>query len=134
MHMRSLERFDFDAVLLPYDYPLMQNPAYAANFEALLALCEEREVAVQTIKSLVRRPWPVGEQRGATWYQPLREQEAIDRAVHWVLGDPRVFLNTAADVDLLARVLDAASRFEERPSTQAMEALVREKEMEPLFT
>ncbi len=36
-HKRSLERFDFDSVLLPYSYVLMQNPAYAADFEALMA-------------------------------------------------------------------------------------------------
>jgi hypothetical protein len=51
-----------------------------------------------------------------------------------VLGDARVFLNTTADVDLLPRVLDAASRFEARPSAAAMEALVEERAMEPLFT
>jgi aryl-alcohol dehydrogenase-like predicted oxidoreductase len=134
MHVRSLERFDFDAVLLPYNYPLMQNPAYAADFEALLSVCEARDVAVQTIKSLARRRWPEGERTAATWYQPLEEQEAIDQAVHWVLGDARVFLNTTADVDLLPRVLDAASRFEARPSAAAMEALVEERAMEPLFT
>jgi len=140
MHMRSLERFDFDAVLLPYNYPLMQNPAYAADFEALLDICEERNVAVQTIKSLTRRRWPEGKQTSATWYQPLVEQEAIDKAVHWVLGDPRVFLNTAADIHLLPKVLDAASRWgdavasQERPSEEAMEEMVEEKQMEPLFT
>ncbi len=134
MHLRSLERFDFDAVLLPYNYPLMQNATYAADFEALLDLCEERDVAVQTIKSLTRRRWPEGEQNRATWYQPFEEQWAIDRAVHWVLGDPRVFLNTVGDIDLLPRVLDAANRFEERPSEEEMETLVEEKGMEPLFT
>jgi aryl-alcohol dehydrogenase-like predicted oxidoreductase len=134
MHMRSLERFDFDTVLLPYDYPLMQNPAYAADFEALLAVCEARDLAVQTIKSLVRRPWPEGEQNRNTWYQPLEEQEAIDKAVHWVLGDSRVFLITAGDIDLLPRVLEAASHFDERPSAEEMQALVEAKQMEPLFT
>ena len=134
MHRRSLERFDFDAVLLPYNYPLMQNPDYAADFEALLEICEERNVAVQTIKSLARRRWPEGERTAATWYQPLVEQEAIDKAVHWVLGDSRVFLNTAADIHLLPKVLDAAARFQERPPDGEMEALVEEKEMEPLFT
>jgi aryl-alcohol dehydrogenase-like predicted oxidoreductase len=134
MHLRSLERFDFDAVLLPYNYPLMKNATYAADFEALLAVCEARNVAVQTIKSLARRRWPKGEQNRNTWYQPLEEQEDVDRAVHWVLGDSRVFLNTAAEVDLLPRVLDAASRLDERPSPEAMEALVEEKAMEPLFT
>jgi predicted aldo/keto reductase-like oxidoreductase len=134
MHIRSLQRFDFDAVLLPYNYPLMQDLAYAADFEALLEICEERNVAVQTIKSLARRRWREGEQTCATWYQPLEEQSAIDKAVHWVLGDSRVFLNTAADIDLLPRVLEAAARFEARPSAEEMQELVEEKHMEPLFT
>jgi aryl-alcohol dehydrogenase-like predicted oxidoreductase len=134
MHLRSLERFDFDTVLLPYNYPLMQNPAYAVDFEALLEVCEVRDVAVQTIKSLVRRRWPQGEQNRNTWYQPLEEQETIDKAVHWVLGDSRVFLITAGDVDLLPRMLEAASRLDEPPSAEEMQALVEAKDMEPLFT
>jgi aryl-alcohol dehydrogenase-like predicted oxidoreductase len=134
MHLRSLERFDFDTVLLPYNYPLMQNPAYAVDFEALLEVCEVRDVAVQTIKSLVRRRWPQGEQNRNTWYQPLEEQETIDKAVHWVLGDSRVFLITAGDVDLLPRMLEAASHLDEPPSAEEMQALVEAKDMEPLFT
>src|SRR5947209_7862823 len=35
-HRRSLERFDFDTVLLPYNYITMQNPYYAENFNALV--------------------------------------------------------------------------------------------------
>ena len=31
-HRRSLERFDFDSVLLPYNYITMQNEYYAAKF------------------------------------------------------------------------------------------------------
>src|SRR5689334_478879 len=50
MHKRSLERFDFDSVLLPYNYVLIQNQQYAADFEALMQLCQQRDVAVQTIK------------------------------------------------------------------------------------
>ena len=57
MHLRSLARFDFDSVLLPYNYPIMQNPQYAANFEQVVALCRERNVAVQTIKGIQRRAW-----------------------------------------------------------------------------
>ena len=134
MHLRSLERFDFDAVLLPYNYPLYQNPTYAADFEALVALCEEREVAVQTIKSLALGQWPQdAAHTHATWYQPVTEQEAIDKVVHWVLGDSRVFLNTAGDVELLVKILDAAERFEKRPSDAEMHSLVKEQGMEPLF-
>ena len=36
-HRRSLQRFDFDSVLLPYNYITAQSPYYAENFDALLA-------------------------------------------------------------------------------------------------
>src|SRR4030088_1941013 len=56
-HRRSLARFDFDSVLLPYNFVTMQEPYYTENFEALTRTCAERNVAVQTIKSIALRPW-----------------------------------------------------------------------------
>jgi aryl-alcohol dehydrogenase-like predicted oxidoreductase len=134
MHRRSLERFDFDSVLLPYNYVLMQNEQYAADFEALMQICQERNVAVQTIKSITRRPWGEDQEHSAaTWYEPLKDQDAIDKAVAWVLGRPGIFLNTVGDIHLLPKVLDAASRFTTRPSDADMQAVVEQKDMEPLF-
>jgi aryl-alcohol dehydrogenase-like predicted oxidoreductase len=133
MHKRSLERFDFDTVLLPYSYVMMQNPQYAADVEALMAVCQERNVGVQTIKSIVRRPWGDRPKTRTTWYEPLEDQADIDRAVHWVLGRPGIFLNTVADIHLLPRVLDAASRFQEAPSEEEMKHKVAELDMAPLF-
>jgi aryl-alcohol dehydrogenase-like predicted oxidoreductase len=133
MHRRSLERFPFDSVLLPYSYVLMQNPQYAADFEALVALCQQRGVAVQTIKSITAAPWGDREQTSTTWYEPLTEQDDIDLAVHWVLGREGIFLDTVSDITLLPKVVDAASRFRERPSDEAMARLARERAMEPLF-
>ncbi len=134
MHRKSLDRCDFDSVLLPYNYPMMQNPVYAEGFREVLALARERNIAVQTIKSITRRPYPGDHHTHATWYEPLTTQDAIDKAVHWVLGQPGVFLNTVGDITLLPMVLDAASRFEARPSDEDMQALVEEWEMLPLFT
>ncbi len=134
MHKRSLERFDFDTVLLPYNYPMKQNHQYTADLEDLVAMCKERNVAVQIIKSICRRPWGDRPQTRATWYEPLEDQADIDRAVHWLLGQPEFFLNTVADIHILPMVLDAASRFRERPSDEAMAAMVAEQEMAPLFT
>ena len=133
MHLRALDRFDFDSVLLPYSYPLMQNPQYAADFEALMARCAERDVAVQTIKAITRAPWGDQEQTAATWYEPLREQGAIDLAVDWVLGRPGVFLNTVGDIHILPMVLDAAERFQARPSDTEMAAMAEAQALEPLF-
>lgn len=132
-HRRSIARFDFDSVLLPYNFETMQSPYYAENFEALVAACAERGTAVQTIKSIALRPWSGRTHTRTTWYQPLEEQDDIDLAVWWVLGRPGVFLNTVGDVDLLPRVLDAAERFEKRPDDAAMRALIQRSKSEPLF-
>jgi aryl-alcohol dehydrogenase-like predicted oxidoreductase len=133
MHLRSLERFDFDSVLLPYNYPMMQNPTYAANFEKLVKLCQDRNVAVQTIKSIARGPWGEKEHSHNTWYEPLEDQADIDRAVHWVFSRPGIFLNTAGDIHLLPKVLDAASRFESQLADDVIAAVAAEREMTPLF-
>lgn len=133
MHMRSLQRYDFDSVLLPYSYILVQNKQYAADFDKLLQLCQTRNVAVQTIKSITQRPWGDDPHTASTWYKPLTEQADIDLAVHWVLGNAGVFLNTVGDIHVLPKVLDAVSRFERRPDESQMQRLVAEREMAPLF-
>jgi aryl-alcohol dehydrogenase-like predicted oxidoreductase len=132
-HRRSLERFDFDSVLLPYNYITMQNPYYAENFNALLKTCQQRNVAVQTIKSIAYKPWLGREHTHSTWYEPLQEQQDIDVAVHWVLKQPGIFLNTVGDIHLLPKVLDAASRFQTGPSDEEMKTLVERLHVEPLF-
>jgi aryl-alcohol dehydrogenase-like predicted oxidoreductase len=134
MHRRALERFDFDSVLLPYNYQMMQDPQYAADFESLLTLCEERNVAVQTIKSITRGPWGHKPPNRATWYEPLEDQDEIDHAIHWVLGRPGIFFATVGDIHLLPRVLDAADRFPAAFSAEQLEAEVAGIELEPLFT
>jgi predicted aldo/keto reductase-like oxidoreductase len=133
MHLRSLERFDFDSVLLPYNFIMMQNPQYASDFKKLTALCQERNVAVQTIKSLSRGPLGDKPKVRAVWYDPLEDDAAIERAVHWVFGNPQVFLNTVGDIHMLPKVLKAASNFQERPSEEAMQQDIDEQGITPLF-
>lgn len=132
-HRRSLERFDFDSVLLPCNYVTLQNPYYAENFNALLETCKQRNIAVQTIKSIAYKPWSGTEKTRSVWYAPLEEQADIDRSVNWVLGHPNIFLNTVGDIHLLPRVLDAASRFEQPTPDEAMAQMVSRLGMQPLF-
>lgn len=133
MHLRSLEWFDFDSVLLPYNYPIMQHPRYAANFEQVVALCRERNVAVQTIKGIQRRAWGDRTPTYGTWYEPLLEQPDIDLAVGYVLGRPGIFLNTAGDLTLLPKILDAADRFEQAPAEAEVQAMAARLEMSSMF-
>ena len=132
-HRRSLERFPFDSVLFPYNFPQLRPP-YAADAEALIALCQSRGVAMQTIKAITLGAWQ-GERPATptTWYEPLTEQEDIDLAVCWVLARPGLFLNTVGDLGILPKVLDAASRGGPRPSDAQMQDLVERREMTPFF-
>jgi aryl-alcohol dehydrogenase-like predicted oxidoreductase len=134
MHRRSVARFDFDSVLLPYNFLMAQDQRYQENFQQLLSICRERKIAVQIIKSIARGPWATSERTHTTWYQPLAAQADIDRAIHWTMGLlPDVFINTAGDLALLPRILDAASRFERRPSHDEMAEVAGAARMTSLF-
>jgi aryl-alcohol dehydrogenase-like predicted oxidoreductase len=143
-HLRSLQEYDFASVLLPYNFPMSHNAAYLADFEELAAVCADRGIAVQTIKSITKAAWPDADAEtgsngdrkqhfAATWYEPLRSPEAVDTAVSWVLGRDGVFLNTVGDIHLLPLVLDAAERFSRRPNEEEMAHLEAAFDMAPLF-
>ena len=134
MHLKSLDRFDFDSVLLPYNLTMMQNETYAAGFAKLMTVCEEKNVAVQTIKALSRGPWGDKPKTHNTWYEPFSTQADIDLTVHWTLAQPNVFLNTVGDTTLLPMVLDAASRFDTAVSQATITTQLQNIAMEPLFT
>jgi aryl-alcohol dehydrogenase-like predicted oxidoreductase len=134
MHLRSLDRYSFDSVLAPYNYPMMSKPRYAASFEALQARCREQGAALQVIKTLARQPAKPGTGRYHTFfYEPLDTQGAIDRAVHWAMGNPDAFVVSAGDMTVLPMMLEAAARFLRRPSEEEMAALVAEQGMRPVF-
>jgi aryl-alcohol dehydrogenase-like predicted oxidoreductase len=133
-HRESLERYPFDSVLFPYNVTQLRGEDYARDAEVLITLCEKRGVAIQTIKAITLGPWPADRPpRPTTWYEPLTEQRDIDLAVRFVLARPGIFLNTASDIDLLAKILDAADRGGPAPSVEEMDDLVRRREMAPLF-
>lgn len=133
MHMKSLKRFDFDSVLLPWNYVLYKDERYRREFKSLLDMCRDRGVAVQTIKSLAKGSWGDKEHTADTWYEPFEDQKDINLAVSWILGQDTLFLNTAADTRLLPKVLHAADLNSPKPSDEEMEALSKRTHMNSLF-
>ena len=134
MHKRSLERFAFDSVLMPWNWHCAQHATYAPDFEATAALCAERGIAVQTIKAIARGPWAAAANRNhTTWYQPLEDEDAIRTAVQWVLDRPGIFLNSVGDVSLLPAVLRAASGSHARISDAAMADLSQRAGLSSIF-
>lgn len=132
-HHQTLERFAFDSVLLPCNYLLMQNRDYAIEFEKLISHCHERQIAVQTIKAIAKGYWGNRPWTRSTWYEPLTDEDAITKCVHWVLSVPRIFLNTVGDLQELPKVLKAAASFEKCPSREEMEEMVAKMDMQLLF-
>lgn len=137
MHRRSLEEFPFDSVLLPYSAVLMRDDGYRADFEDLRGMCRVQGVAMLTIKAVARRRWrDDDESRRFSWYEPLRHEGAIERAIRFVLSEPDLFLATTSDATVLPTVLDIAQRLEDpvsAPDQAALDADIEALGIEPLF-
>ena len=111
----------------------MQDPSYAADFHKLISYCNERQIAVQTIKAIARGYWGDKKWSRSTWYEPLTDEEAITKCVHWVMSIPGIFLNTVGDLQELPKVLKAAAGFEQPPSEEEMSRIVEKTQMQMLF-
>lgn len=133
MHLRSLDVFAFDSVLVPYNFTMMGQSDYRSDFERLQTACMDRGVALQTIKALARGRFGDGPERRFSWYEPVTDEGAILRSVHWVLARPGVFLNTSSDGRLLRATLEAAQSAGAAPGDDAMAADVARLGIEPLF-
>ena len=132
-HRRSLERFDFDSVLLPYNPALLDQDDYRREADALLATCADRRVAVQTIKAVARRRWQDDAEPHHSWYEPLRDEAAIGRAVRFVLADPQLFLNSSSDARLLKATMAAAAGDLRPPDPDELRTDRTDHGIEPLF-
>ncbi len=124
-HLEALRRFPFATVLTPLNPVLWSDPAYRADYEALVAEVRRQDAGLMTIKTVSRRNWPT---RGhhpsyATWYEPFDSPERIRAAVSWVLARPEVTgLATAGDVRLLA--MTVAAERDRMPADEAAALLL----------
>ncbi|MFH0849130.1 MAG: aldo/keto reductase [archaeon] len=131
-HLSSIERFPFDAVLLPFNYIIAQDVEYRNNLEELMALCRSRGIAVQTIKSIACRPWGSQEHTHACWYKPLVEERDIERAVQWALSN-QDFVISSSDVTLLPTILEAAINIRHQHEDAEMKKLVARCGCSPIY-
>jgi predicted aldo/keto reductase-like oxidoreductase len=124
-HLEALRRFPFDTVLSPLNYVLGQDPEYLADYQALAAEVQARDVGLMIIKAASRRNWPEPEGHSyATWYEPFDDQERIGAAVAWVLSHPEVTgIATPGDVQLLPLVIEAERRLADTGRAEAESVL-----------
>jgi Aldo/keto reductase family/Glycosyl hydrolases family 15 len=126
-HLEALRRFPFDTVLTPLNWVLGQDPAYVADYQALVAEVQAQDVGLMIIKAASRRNWPSQATPAyTTWYEPFDDQERIDAAVAWVLSHPEVTgIATPGDVRLLPLVVEAERRLDRASPAAAGEVLAQ---------
>lgn len=133
IHMNALSQFDFASVLLPWNFMLAQNPQYRADFQALEKVCQEKNVAMQIIKTAQRRAYHENERTHATWYKPFEDPKALALVIRWAMGQEGKFINTAGDIGILPTIIETAQNFTGAPSDEEMEAMIREQQATPLW-
>ena len=126
-HLEALRRFPFDTVLTPLNWVLAQDPAYLADYQALVAEVQAQDAGLMIIKSASRRNWPAPDGHAyGTWYEPFDDQDRISAAVAWALSHPEVTgLATPGDVRLLPLIVEAERRLPDTTREQAAAVLTR---------
>jgi len=124
-HLEALGRFPFDTVLTPLNWVLGRDPAYLADYQALVAEVQAQDVGLMVIKAVSRRNWPEPVVHGySTWYEPFDDQQRIAAAVAWVLSHPEVTgIATPGDVRLLHLLVEAERQLGQTSQAQAEEVL-----------
>ena len=134
MHQKSIEYFDFDSILMPWNWFVANYRNYPIDFNNTLELCRKKNIAVQTIKAVARGPYAAGMKKShATWYQPLEDEESIKKSVDWVLSFKEIFLNSVGDVNILPIVLSAAKNVGKRPSEKDMRRISEKMGLASIF-
>ncbi len=131
---RALERVDLDTVMFPVNAALWGVADYRREAERVLQTCAERDLGVMAIKAIAKGLWPNPEEhRYTTWYEPLDDRSAIQRAVDFTLSLPVHAIPTVGDVRLMPMVLDAVRGFRQL-SPEEVEAEIRSTATRPLVS
>lgn len=132
-HLEALRRYDFDTVMFPVFPRVWGDAGYRADAEALLAECERRDVGVQAIKAVARKPWD-GERWAGSWYEPYGDDDGIRRGVRFALSTPGVHaFCTAGDLELLPRILAEANAYEHLTDDERTDAIASTAHEELIF-
>ena len=134
LFIEALSRFDFDSVLFPLNFVQMSNPAFRKDVEALIALCNEKDVGTMIIKTITKGPWGEKEKTATTWYEPFDQMEEIQGSVNFALSYEVTGLCTAGDTNVLPLVLKACQNYSPLDQSQREAMLQSGQKFEPLFT
>jgi aryl-alcohol dehydrogenase-like predicted oxidoreductase len=131
---RALRVVDLDTVMLPINASMMGVPDYRRELDVLFATAAERDLGIMGIKAIAKGPWaPDAERRYQTWYEPLDQRGAIQRAVDFALSQPITGIPTAGDLRILPTVLECVRNFTPM-DREDVEREIVQTQTQPLIT
>ena len=131
--LEALNRFDFDSVLFPVNFVQFADPGYRPAADELLQVCEEKDVGVMAIKSIVKMPWGERERTNTTWYEPYTEEEKIQQGVNFALSQKITGICMAGDISLTQMILEACQNFTALNQEEQEALLAEGRQLETIF-
>jgi len=137
IHMKALEMFDFDTLLLPVNAACLAFPSPVNDFRPVLKMALDRGVGIIAIKAVSRGRWAASKSKNYnTWYKPTVDQNEVEMVVHFALSQEGV--DTYAipcDVRLWPMVLNAGEKYEKlsEENEKRVVEYVRNAGYRPLF-
>jgi len=113
VHMKALDMFELDSLLLPVSASCLAFPSPANDFRPVLKMALDRGVGIIAIKAISKRRWASPEsKRYNTWYEPTADQREVEMLVRFALSQEGVTTySMPCDVRLWPMVLKAGEKF-----------------------
>jgi len=137
VHMKALEMFEFDSLLLPVSASCLAFPTPANDFRPVLKMAVDRGVGIIAIKAISKGRWASSEsKRYNTWYEPTVDQREVEMLVQFTLSQEGVTTySMPCDVTLWPMVLKAGEKFRRLSEEEQRKVIeyVRNAGYKPLF-
>lgn len=136
IHLKALEVYDFDVLLLPVNITSIITPHPVNDYRAVLEQAVKKNVGITAIKAIQERRWREGEKKYSCWYKPFEDQEAITDTVHYTLSQEGVTTySLAGDTRLWDMILEAGKTFKKLDKTAQDDLVKKYSQLQtaPLF-
>ena len=111
IHLKALELYDFDVLLLPINITSIITPDPVNSFKLVLDQAIQKNIGITAIKAIQKGRWK-GEQKYSCWYEPFDYQEAITDTIHFTLSQEGVTTySLAGEIKLWDMMLEAGKSY-----------------------
>lgn len=129
-----MERFDFDAILFPFNYATWHNGNFGPQ---VLAMAKQKNMGILALKAMAKGPWEQGADRSKypkCWYEPLVTAPDIEMGLRFTLSHPITSAVPPGEEELFRMALSLSGKI--KPLKKSEIETIKEKALKgtPLFS